>query len=92
MELPGERFEHKEFNRESKFEKQTLIVIDNYTREEHLSQPLQTNKKHFKMATIFLTGYSVIFKVTNKYNKLYFAKPITDNDGFYPNNSSTGCQ
>ena len=30
-----------------------LIVMDISTPEEHLSQPLQTNIKHFKIAVIF---------------------------------------
>ena len=32
-----------------------LVVMDKATHEEHLSQPLQTNKQ-FKIAIIFLTG------------------------------------
>ena len=52
------------------------------THEEHLSQPLQTNNKQFKIAVTFLTGYNGIFNVTNSNNKFYFAKSITDKDGF----------
>ena len=33
------------------------------THEEHLSQPLQTNKKHLKLPMNFLTGYNGIFDV-----------------------------
>ena len=57
-----------------------LIVMDKSTHEEHLFQPLQTNNKQFKIAVTFLTGYNGIFNVTNKNNKLYFLKSITDDD------------
>ena len=45
-----------------------LIVMDKSTHEEHLSQPLRTNNKQFKLA-VFLTGYNGIFNVTDKNNK-----------------------
>ena len=57
--------------------------MDNSTDEEHLSQPLQTNNKQFKIALTILTGYNGIFNVTNENNKLYFMKSITDEDGFF---------
>ena len=47
-----------------------LIVMDKSTHEQHLSQPLQTNNKQFKLAITFLTGYNqllikmVIYKIT----------------------------
>ena len=59
-----------------------LIVMDKSTHEEHLSQPLQTNNKQFKIIVSFLTGYNGIFNVTSKNNKFYFKKTITDEDGF----------
>ena len=31
--------------------------MDKFIHEEHLSQPLQTNNKQFKIAVSFLTGY-----------------------------------
>ena len=40
------------------------------THEEHLSQPLQTNNKQFRMAVTSLTGYNGIIKVTNKNIKI----------------------
>ena len=46
--------------------------MDKSTHEEHLSQPLQTNNKQFKIAVTFLTGYNGIFNVTNSINKFYF--------------------
>ena len=42
-----------------------MIVMDNSTHEEHLSQQLQTYHKQFKNAITFLTGYNSIFNVTN---------------------------
>ena len=59
-----------------------LIIIDKSNLEEHLSQPLQTNNKQFKIAITFLTVYNGIFIVTNSNNKFYFMKSITDKDGF----------
>ena len=56
--------------------------MDKSTREEHLSQPLETNNKKFKIANIFLNGYNGIFNVTNSNNKFCFNKTITDGDGF----------
>ena len=49
-----------------------LIVMDKPTHEEHLSQPLQTNNKQFKIAVTFLTGYNGIFNVTNSNNKFFY--------------------
>ena len=57
-----------------------LIVMDKSTHKEHLSQPLQTNEKQFKIAITFLTGFNGIYDVTDKNNILYFLKSITDDD------------
>ena len=59
-----------------------LIVMDKSTHEEHLSEPLQTNERQFKIAITFLTGYNGMFIVTSSNNKFYFAKSITDKDVF----------
>ena len=56
--------------------------MDKYTHEEHLCQPLQPNIKNFKIAVTFLAGYNGIFNVTDKNNKLYFIKSITDEAGY----------
>ena len=56
--------------------------MDKSTHEEHLFQPLQTNDKQFKKGNTFLTGYNGIFNNANENNKFYFAKSITDKDGF----------
>ena len=58
-----------------------MIVTDKSTHEEHLSQPLQTNIKQFKLAVTFLRGYNGEFDVTSKNIKLYFLKSNTDEDG-----------
>ena len=47
---------------------------------EHLSQPIQTNNKQFKIAVTFLSDYNGIFNVTNSNNKYYFFKSISDDD------------
>ena len=52
--------------------------MDKSTNEEHLSQPLQTNVKQFKIAVTFLTGYNGIFNVTNKIDKFYFTNPANE--------------
>ena len=81
MELPGKLLEQIAFNTRPKIEEHILIVMDKSIHEEHLSQPLQTNNKQFKIAVTFLTGCNGIFNVTNENNKFYFKKSI-DEDGF----------
>ena len=82
MELPSKLLEQVAYNTRSKIEEHMLIVMDKSTHEEHLSQPLQTNNKQFKIAVTFLTAYNGIFNVTNSNNKFYFMKSITDEDGY----------
>ena len=82
MELPSKLLEQIAFNTRPKIEEHMLIVMDKSTHEEHLSQPLQTNNKQFKVAITFLTGYNGIFNVTNENNKFYFKKTNTNEDGF----------
>ena len=82
MELPSKLLEQIAFNTRPKIEEHMLIVMDKSTHEEHLSQPSQTNKKQFKIAITFLSGYNGIFKVTNSNIKFYFKKTISDKDGF----------
>ena len=78
MELPSKLLEQIAFNTRPKIEEHILIIMDEPTHEEHLSQPLQTNKKQFKIAVTFLTAYNGIFNVTNENNKFYFTKSISD--------------
>ena len=59
-----------------------LIIMNKSTHEEHISQPLQTNNKQFKIAVTFLGGYNGIFNVTSDNNKFYFTKSITDDDHY----------
>ena len=82
MELPSKILEQIAFNTRSKIEEHLLIVMDKSTLEEHLSEPLQPNNKHFKIAVTFFIGYNGIFNVTDKNNKFYFIKSSTDKDGY----------
>ena len=80
MELPSKFLEQIAINTRPKIEEHMLFVVDKSFHEEHLSQPLQTNNKQFKIAVIFLTAYNGIFNVTNKNNKFYFKEqPIEEN-------------
>ena len=72
MELSSKLLEQIAFNTRPKIEEHILIVMDNSTHEEHLSQPLQTNNKQFKIAVTFLTAYNGIFNITSKNNKILF--------------------
>ena len=82
MDLPSKLLEQIAFNRTPEIEEHVLIVMDKSTHEEHLSQPLQTNNKRFKMAMTFLTAYNGIFNVTNENNNFFFKKTISNEDGF----------
>ena len=82
MELPSKILEQIAYNTRSRIEEHLLIVMYKSTHEEHLFQPLQTNNKFFKIAVTFLTGYNGIFNVTDKNNKFYFMKSISDEDGY----------
>ena len=90
MELPSKLLTHIAHNTRPKIEEHLLIVMDKSTHEEHLSQPLQTNNKQFKIATTFLTVYNGIFNVTNSNNNFYFKKTITNEDGFIQITIPTG--
>ena len=82
MGLPNKLSEQIAFNTSWKIEEHILVVMNKSVHEEHLSQRLQTNKKQFKTAVTFLTGYNGIFKVTSSNVKFYFKITITDEDGF----------
>ena len=82
MELPSKLLEQRAFNTRPKIEEHTLIIMDNSTYEEHLSQPLQTNNKQFKIAIMFLSAYNGIFNVTNLNKNFYFTKSISDDNHF----------
>ena len=46
MELPSKILEQIAFNTRPKIDEHMLIVMDTSTREELLSQPIQTNSKN----------------------------------------------
>ena len=76
MELPSKLLEQIAFNTRPKIEEHMLIIMNESTHEEHLSQPLQTNNKKIKIAVTFLSAYNGILNVTNSNNKFYFTKSI----------------
>ena len=80
MELPSKILEQIAFNTLPKIQENILIVMDENIHKEHLFQPLQTNNKQFTIAVTFLSAYNGVFNVTNKNNKFYFTKSITDDD------------
>ena len=69
MEYPSKLLEQIAYNTRTKIEGHMFIVKDKFTHGEHLSQPLQTNNKQFKIALVFLSGYNGVFIVTNTKNK-----------------------
>ena len=71
MELTSKLLEEIAFNTRPKIEEHMLIVMNKSTHEEHLSQPLQTNNKQFKIAVTFLTAYNGIFIVNNNFFSQY---------------------
>ena len=85
MEPPSKLLEQISFNTRPEIEEHMLIVMNKSTHEEHLYQSLQTNKKQFKIAITFLTGYNGIFNITNLNNKFYFKKSF--NDGEFTQNT-----
>ena len=82
MDVPSKLLEQGAFNTRPKIKEHIIVVMDKTTHERHLSQPLKTNIRQFKVAINFLTDYDSIFKDTNSNNKISFAKSFTDNDGF----------
>ena len=79
MALPSKILEQIAFNTRPKIEENMLIVTIKSKPEEHLSQPLQTKSKQFKIPITLKIGYYGIFNVTNKINKFYFTVSIIDN-------------
>ena len=82
MEFPNKLLEQIAFNTRPEIEEHMLSVMDKSTLELYTSQPLQANNKQFKIAITFLSGQIGIFNVTDKNNKVYFIKSITDKDGY----------
>ena len=81
MEPPAKILEQIAYNTRGEIEEHIMIVMDESTHEEHLSEPLQTNNKHFKITVTLLTGYNGSFNVRDKNNNFYFAKPNIDRNG-----------
>ena len=68
MELNSKLLEQIAYNTRPKIEEHMLLVMDKSTHEEHLSQPLQTNKKQFIKAVTFecLQRYFQCYKFKQK--------------------------
>ena len=81
MELPSKLLQQIFFNTRPKIEEHMLIVMDESTHEEHLSQPLQTTNKQFLKAVTFLSVCNGNFNVTNSNNNFSFRKTSSDKDG-----------
>ena len=75
MELSNETLDQIAFNTRAKIEEHMLIVMDKSIHELFLDESLQTNKKQFKIAITFLTGYNGIFNITEANNKFYYITP-----------------
>ena len=82
MELPCRILEQIAFNTRSKIEEHMLIVMEKSTHKQLFFQSPQTNNKQFKLTITFLKGYNGIFNVTISNKKFFFAKSVTDKDGF----------
>ena len=80
MELPSKLSEQIAFKTRPQIEEHMLNNMDKGVHEEQLSQPLQTNKRQFKIAITFLTGCNGIFNVKSENNELYIVKSISDDD------------
>ena len=80
MELPSKNLEQLAFTTRSEIEEQILIVMDKFTHEEHLSQPLQTLLESLSLLLPSLSGYFDIFNFKNKKIKIYFTRSINDDD------------
>ena len=80
MELPSKLSERIAFNTRANIEEHMLIVMEKYTHEEYLYQPLQTNNKQFKIAVTFLSAYNGIFNVTKPNNKFSFKKSLVEEE------------
>ena len=82
MELPSKILDKIAFNTRPENEEHMLIVMNKTNHGEHVSIPLQTNNKQFKIGITFLTGQNGTFNVPNSNNKLHIAESITAKDGF----------
>ena len=79
MEFISKLVEEISFTKRPKIEEHMLVVMDKSAHEEHLSQPLQTKTKQFKIAVTSLTGDNGIFNVTNKNKNLFLQNQLLIN-------------
>ena len=70
MELPSKKIKEIANNTRPIIEDNMLSVIDESTREEHLSQHLERYNNQYKVAITFPTGYRGRFIVTNSNKKI----------------------
>ena len=77
MELPSKLLEQIAFKTIPRRKEHILIVMHKSSHEEHLFQPMQTNKKQFKKAVTFLSAYNGIFNVTNLINNFFSRKILS---------------
>ena len=77
MELPTKILEQIAFITKPKNGEHVLVVMDKFTHEEHLSQPLQTSNKQLKKAVLIFTGYFGIFNVTDKKISFFSKNQLT---------------
>ena len=66
MELPSKNLEQIAIITRHKTQWHLLMFMNKSIHEEHLSQPLLTNKKQFEIAVTFMSGNFGIINVTNK--------------------------
>ena len=69
MEISSKLIDQIALKTRPEIEEIMLIITYIPFHEAHQSQPLQSNKKEFKIDVTFLSGFKSIFKVTNKKNK-----------------------
>ena len=66
MELPPKRLQQIEFITRPRMEERLMIVLEESTHGENLSQPLQNNNEQFKIPVNFLMGSNGIYTFTKQ--------------------------
>ena len=72
MELPSKNLEQIAINTRHKTQSHLLMFMNKSILEKHLSQPLLTNKKQFKIAVTFVSGNIGFINVTTKNTESIF--------------------
>ena len=62
MDLPSKLLEQIAYNKRSRIEEHIVVDMNKTTHEEHLSQPLQTKNKQFKIAVTFSSCLEMYFR------------------------------